>query len=283
MRKILTIIMLLAFRSSAEVWFVPGWRTGFTSRAGSVEIIQAVYPERKVLACTWDSVQPYPEALRNSRAYAALLLDQIIAMPESRRRELILIGHSIGGDMVLDILSKLAKEGKVIHSAALLGAAVPCDDPRIYAALDAVRFEVCSVFNRHDWVLKYLYPLDDDRVAPLGYAGWTGRHPRFFETGSEAKLTGFFNHYAYLYVETWRELVRTLPRRVEVKQSDANFERRPADMIFWQSVETFAGWQLQRHYSGKCRIVDASGIRRASGTADAMRRAFEDVKAQLTR
>ena len=281
MRILIIFLMFLTLRAAGEVWFVPGWRTGFDDRAGCVRILKTIYPDRKIKVCNWDSKQPWRATRINAGEYAALLFAQTAALPDEKLKQLILVGHSIGGDMVLDILSKLSVHGKKIHSASLLGAAVPCDDPRIGNALKAVRFEITNIYNPHDWVLKYLYPLDADAMAPLGYSGWAGSHPRFFEMECEAKRTGFFNHFAYLYLYKLRELMHTLPRRIEVLQDAANKEQLPADGIFWQDVEVFQMWKLQQHYDGRARIIDPAGVRRANGTFSSMRHAFDEVKKQL--
>lgn len=281
MRILVIFFLLLTLRATGEVWFVPGWRTGFDDRAGCVRILRDIYPGKNIKVCSWDSLQPWRVTRQNSREYAALLFAQVVSLPEEKLRELTLIGHSIGGDMVLDILSKLSTGGKKIHSAALLGAAVPCDDPRIGDALDALRFELCNIRNPHDWVLKYLYPLDADRIPPLGYSGWQGSDPRFFETECEAKRFVFFNHFAYLYLEKLQELHHTIPPRVTVIQKDKNREQIPADNIFWHDVETIHSWKLQQHYDGRARILDPTGVRRAQGSMESMRRSFHDVQKQL--
>ena len=280
-RLLIIFLMFFTLRAAGDVWFVPGWRTGFDDRIGCVYILRDNYPGKEIKVCSWDSLQPWRVTRTNAKEYANLLFAQITSLPAEKLQDLILIGHSIGGDMVLDILSKLSADGKKIHSASLLGAAVPCDDPRINDALNAVRFEITNIYNPHDWVLKYLYPLDADVVAPLGYSGWAGSHPRFFEMECEAKRTGFFNHFAYLYLYKLGELLDTLPQQVDVPQGEVNTEQIPADGIFWQDVEVCKKWKLQQHYDGRARIIDPAGVRRANGSITVMRDAFNSVKKQL--
>ena len=201
-------------------------------------------------------------------------------MPEAERRELVLIGHSIGGRIVLNLLNRLAAKGKKVHSAVLLAAVVPCDSPQIPHALDAVRFEICDVSNPGDLILKDLYPLDGDHTAPLGYAGWVGCDPRLIEGVCRHEGGSFLIHFAYLYLEELERMYRALPPRVEV--SSASPPRRPADTLFWQDVEVYGSWRLQRHYDGRsARLLDPDGVRRAAGDNASVRVVFADVKRQL--
>ena len=48
-----------------------------------------------------------------------------------------------------------------------------------------------------------------------------------------------------------------------------------------ETVDTFANWQLQHLSTGMYRIVDPLGIRRASGSEQAMRKSFEVVRSQF--
>ena len=87
---------------SGEVWFVPGWRTGFSSRDGCVRILKDIYPGQNIRVCSWDSLQPWQTAVRNSREFTGKLNQEIMRLDHSRRRDIILVGHSIGGEIVLE-------------------------------------------------------------------------------------------------------------------------------------------------------------------------------------
>lgn len=281
MRRIIIFLLFAAFSASGDVWFVPGWRTGFDGRAGCVKILKDTFPGRKIVVKSWDSRQPWPVANRNSAVFTETLFAELSAMPEAERRELILIGHSIGGRIVLTLLNRLAEQGKKIHSAALLATVVPCDSPLIPKALDAVRFEICDISNPGDLILKYLYPLDGDHAAPLGYAGWVGGDPRLIEGVCRHDDSSFLIHFAYLYLEELERMYRTLPPRVETA-SPASPPRRPADTLFWRDVEVYGNWRLQRHYDGRrTRLLDPDGVRRAAGDDGSVRAVFADVKRQL--
>ena len=281
---IFAAILFLFFTAKAEVFFVPGWLTGFTPRTGSVRILKDIYPGRKISVCSWDSRRSWKITKLNSLNQKDKLLRDIVAMPEQRRENLILVGHSIGAEIVVDILSKLAQRNLKIHSAALLAGALPCDDLRIPAALKAVKNHICCIYNPDDGILKYLYPLDFSGIAPLGSIGWPGKNDRFFEMRSGSPNHTLFNHFAYIYLEALDELMDTIPPNIPdipVEQDQPNTEIKPVDGIFWSDEEIFQNWKLQKHYSGKYRILSPYNIRKAQGREKQIRQSFSKIKSDL--
>ena len=289
MKKILLLFSLWFWPLAAEVFFVPGWRTGFDGRAGCVRILHDAYPGEKITVKSWDSDQPWEICKHNAAEHKEKLLEEIIAMPEENRRELIMVGHSIGAGIVLEILADLNRRGLRVHSAALLGAAVPDDLKDIRKALQALRYHCCIIYNPDDWVLRYLLPMDDAEHIPWGVYGWTESSPRVFEARAASDRWGFFNHFAYIYLEELDRLLDRLPpvaERIAVLQDDENTVRRPADELFWQTEAEYQSWQLQKRVfpwgAEKYRIIDPEGLRRAAGNPEKMRSAFDDVVRQLS-
>ena len=286
MRTIILIcVLFFSLPAMADVFLVPGWRTGFSGRDGCVRIMKDVFPGKKIVVKSWDSLQPWHITKRNARVQTEKLLMEILAMPENDRRELILVGHSIGAQIVVDILCELARRKMKIHSVSLLGGALPDDDPRISGSLEAIRFYCTIVYNPDDWVLKYLFPLDNSMHAPLGLNGWSGSDHRVFEARTHSDRFGFCNHFAYIYLEELDRLMsRIPPERPEVKviQDEINIERVPADNICWDTILSHGGWKLQKNCTGGlCRILDDHCVRRAWGSEDKMRESFADLCRQL--
>ena len=284
MRISFIIFLFASFSVSAEVFFIPGWRTGFDGRDGCVRILKDAYPGKKITVKSWDSLQSWEIAKKNAAAYTQVLQAEILRMPETEQRELILVGHSIGAQIVVDILNELAARKLKIHSMALLAGVLPDNDSRISRSLDAVRFYCCNIYNPDDWVLKYIFPLDNKMHAPLGLFGYAGKDYRMVEARANSDRFGFANHFAYIYLEELDRLLDKLPAvypDVKVKQDLPNIQRRPADMIFWETVLKYGQWQLQKHRNGQFRILDDHGVRRARGNEQNMRKAFDDVCRQL--
>ena len=287
MRFLIFLLMFATLPLAAEVFFIPGWQTGVdSSRDGCVRILKDIFPDETITVQSWDGMDLQWSLVKSKAdAHTQRVLNRVLAMPEAQRRELIIIGHSIGARIAIEVLCELARRNIKIHSSAFLGGAVADDDPRIRRSLDAIRFTCCMVYNPDDWVLKYLYPLGEViGHTPLGLYGWSERDMRVFESRAPKELFGPFNHYAYLYLYELARLYRRLPefREVTVIQDEENEVRHPGDELFWETVDNSGGWQLQKSiYSGKFRILDDHNIRRACGSESKMRESFADVKRQL--
>lgn len=286
MRLFIFLLIFLSLSASAvEIFFVPGWRTGFHNREGCVRILQRTYPGIKITVKSWDSKQPWHVAERNAADYTQVLFNEVLNMPDARRRELILIGHSIGARIVIDVLNQLVEHGKTIHSSALLGGAIANDDPRISQSLKAIRYNCCIVYNPDDWLLKMFFPLVNKLEVSLGEFGWKNTDERVFESRARNELWAFYNHYAYIYLEELERLVPQLPpiEPENIMQDEKNIVRKPADQLYWDDLKIFKGWKLQKNcISGKCRIIDFYGKRRAQGSETKMRAAFTEVEKSLS-
>ena len=283
MKKSVTLLVLFfAFASVAgEVFFVPGWRTGYSSRAGCVRIIRDIWPGMTVTVKSWNSMVGLGEARVNAELYCKTLLAEIIAMPESSRKQLILTGHSLGAAIVLEILAELDKRNLQIRSAALLGAPVANDDSRILRALNAVTENCYNVAFAGDGVLRLLCPLSGTGNA-LGIDGWCYRHPRFIESRVEQSFS-FYHHYAYRYLEALDKLMDSLIA-APVPEIAGGCQPYFYDEtgFFWNTVSEYAGWQLQKHlYNGEFRLLDPRKRIRMTGDGTTLHGVWEQVKSQL--
>lgn len=199
------ISILLCTASGKEVFFVPGWRTGNSSRAGCVRIMRDIYPGYDIDVKSWNSHVALTDAVKNAEICAQKLKKEISAMPESRRKELVLVGHSLGAAVVLDVLDHLAANRLKIAGAALLGTPVASDDPRLPRAMAAVAERCYNVAFAGDTLLQFLYSFNAPG-KPLGVGGSCFKHPRFVEhiEKNEPDLT---NHFAYKYLEVLDKVV----------------------------------------------------------------------------
>ena len=284
---VLFAVMLFA-AGAAEVFFVPGWRTGYTPRTGSVRIINYIYPGMPVSVKSWDSAVPYPLAVQNSGMYTIKLLDEILSMPETRRRELVIIGHSIGAKIVLDVLCVLAEKHLQIKEAVLLGGAFPYDDRRLWSALEAVRDRCINIWSPVDAVLHLLYPLSEGNVA-CGAVGWRFGGKGFYEGYVKSGYFFFNQHYAYLYLEELGRFRLTLPPVAEKVQLKDELPRPwkncAVDRIFWKTIDICHSWRLEEHcLGGSFRIADPEDNQRFAGVDPvAAKKNFDFIRKQLTR
>ena len=72
-RLLIVILIFFSLRAAGDVWFVPGWRTGFDDRIGCVYILRDNYPGKKIKVCSWDSLQPWRVTRTNAKEFANLL------------------------------------------------------------------------------------------------------------------------------------------------------------------------------------------------------------------
>ncbi len=207
MKKLFILLLLIGIFAvnAAEVFFVPGWRTGDSSRAGCVRIMRDIWPGYDISVKSWNSRVALTDAIKNAEHCADLLKKEISSMPESRRKNLILAGHSLGGAVVLDVLDHLAKNKMKIAGAALLGTPAAADDPRLSKIMDALTGNCYNVAFAGDTLLQFLYSFNA-QGKPLGVGGSSFKHPRFVEhiEKNEPDLT---NHFAYKYLEVLDRVV----------------------------------------------------------------------------
>lgn len=199
-----TVVLSIA-ASGKEVFFVPGWRTGNSSRAGCVRIMRDIYPGYDITVKSWNSRVALTDAVKNAESCAEQLKKEITSMPEARRKQLILVGHSLGSAVVLDVLDYLAHHKMKISGAALLGTPVAADDPRLARGIEAVEKMCYNVAFSGDTLLQFLYSFTSPG-KPMGVGGSNFKHPRFVEhiERNEPDLT---NHFAYKYLEVLDRVV----------------------------------------------------------------------------
>ncbi len=201
MKKYLTIycFALLLSLAGKEVFFVPGWRTGDSSRAGCVRIMRDIWPGYDIHVKSWDSNTALADAVDNAGIKAEELKKELAAMPEARRKNLVLAGHSLGAAVVLDVLDYLAANNMSVAEAALLGTPVAADDPKLLRAVNAVRGKCFNVAFSGDTLLKFLYSFKASGL-PLGVGGSKIKHPCLVDHVVN-NAPDFTNHFAYKYLE----------------------------------------------------------------------------------
>ena len=290
MKKALLILILFfisAFVHGYEIFFVPGWNTGYHNRIGCVVRLEKAFPDIPIKVKSWNSKVVYWKARKNAEAYSRDLAQEVINMPEKRRRELILIGHSLGGKIVINVLNALVDKGMSVHKAVLLGAAIKRDDPAIRRSLFAVRTRILNIYNPDDALLRTGFVIGQNA---LGSHSWYYSHPRFVERRATKRKFSPYNHYAYLYIEDLQLFVKELaPLYSKIRlpgekgESVAGKKVINIDDIYWKTTKQHCNWLLQQHYlGGKFRIVDPyCRLRFAIEDAAKAETAFADVCRQL--
>lgn len=153
-----------------EIVFVPGWFTENAQKDVYESRLREIYPSQKISVLSWKSNSfDIKKVLENADAFAGEVYKIIEKKSTAEQSELILIGHSFGGRIVVKTALALAENNITIKQIVLLGAAVDYDiDPG--NLIKCSKEPVINVFSRNDSVLKYLYGNYQKKFA-LGFCG----------------------------------------------------------------------------------------------------------------
>ena len=282
-----------------KVAYIPGWMRCHAGRDEALRTVEDVFPDADVQLWDWDGNVRWSLALENADRVSEQFADEILAMSESDRAALVLVGHSLGGRIVARVLARVARIGKKIRQGVLLGAAIRDDDSDLLDMGGGSKRPVWVVCNPDDTMLKYIYATVGQEGGPaLGTNGAAGALPNCKEIavpediarrtsieadwGAIEMVKEIANHYAAFYLAYLGSLVKGnkhVNSLMLVLQDMPNLDLRVTNAgIWWEELDTWDGWSLQRHIlTGHCRILDKGNIRRAWGAEKRMRLAFEKL------
>jgi len=153
-----------------DIIFVPGWFTEKAQKDVYELPLQEIYPRKKINIFKWQSNSlNVKKVLENADTFAGQLFEIIKEKTTAEQSELILIGHSFGGRIVVKTASALAENNITIKKIILLGAAVDYDVD-LDSIIKCSKEPIINVFSRNDSVLKYLYGNYQKKFA-LGFCG----------------------------------------------------------------------------------------------------------------
>ena len=226
--------------------------------------------------------------LRDVIPTAELLANKIANLSSADQQRLILIGHSLGGNIVIRTLAHLYRRNITINSAVLLAAAIDNMNENILLAIEATREPVCSVVNPDDNAL-FLFQLAEGTPA-LG-------------TGCELKLdrskfwqrytskSSLIGHSSDFYLSQWAAAIndaRKISDQVHVQQPAGSIFNIPVKTLdidrLWTVVDQFMGWKLEKSVvlPSYYRILDSHLKHRAWSVSETeIKRSFNDIKEQI--
>ena len=266
-----------AAKKKQLVIYIHGWEPDENiSYKEDLKALQAVFPEREMEFYDWNAKGSFDQALDLADRTAERLAERISKLPDAERRDLILVGHSLGGRIVIKTMASPCLKGKPIRYVVSLAAAIPHDDPDIAKAIKNSLEPNIVVYNRQDYVLRHMYSFFgenfENALGAFGYA-FPFRHNQLLQheisinvpqTNSlEAYLSKMEKHYAVLYL---RELPGVLARknanpdddtlndstsleaikRIEVIQDRPNTPMKIITEMGGETVDSFAHWKLQK-------------------------------------
>lgn len=197
MTKMKTLVLLLFFVAwmlqAKEVIFIPGWLTENAPMLEEERMLAETFPGCRITIKRWQSGtpmslltaarnnswyelhKPWGEARKKSEQFAEESARYISDMPPELQREVILIGHSLGGRCVVHTAALLRKENIKIDRVILLGAAIHNTDDSLSVCGEISLHQALNLYNYQDSVLRYLYANFERSRA----AGQTGTKKQF--------------------------------------------------------------------------------------------------------
>lgn len=305
-------------RPAPRVIYVHGWMPDPQfSHDGELELLRQIFPSSKIELYQWEAHADFNDCVRRADNAALALSGKIEKLPDGERENIILIGHSLGGRIVIRTMALLAKNNKPVLRGIFLAAAIPHDDPDIAAAIKNSKFANINVFNRQDYILRHLYGICGEGLKnALGAYGYAFPFPRgqmmqFENTSQKEKIISadeyldrLAMHDAVFYISFLQNHADEIksgvknPLAIDDSTAKENIERirvlqdRPnptmkiVDIgVGWETVDSISGWRLQRSntlINGELyRIVDPLDYQRASGNERKMRASFNQIIKQL--
>ena len=218
-------LSLLALAGSPQdrVLYIPGWHRCARGEDEALRFVAEAFPGAEVSAYDWDGNCAWRKARGNADAAAERLADELIALSAEDRERLTLVGHSLGGRIVVRAMARLGRRGLKVRKAVVMAAALPFDDADIadFAAASSAPVEI--VCNEGDTMLKFGYrPFGGEKSAALGAVGvaapFANCRVSFVspETVASAPVAGLWAkvglfrslaaHYAPFYLEHFKQL-----------------------------------------------------------------------------
>ena len=205
------------------------------------------------------------------------LYQDISKKSETERKKLILVGHSLGGRIVIRVLNKLNKKNMKIRQAVLLGAAIENNNSDIPGAVDASIDTVYSFVNPTD---KWL-PFADENRAMLGTGCYDFLDPKRF---CEIQIDSTTSHDSEDYLRKFEFCMSSHNMNqncIIVPQEKRNIPEWFNKSFIWSVVDQCQVWSLYKDKYDNYVIVDDLSFVRARGTNIIMTESFAKVKKQL--
>ena len=278
------------------VWFVHGMVLENESHALPLEKLRQIFPNaQRIELVEWDT-PPIANKLKIgvywndsvpiADKFVNDLAKRVEELSADDQKRLILVGHSLGGRIVIKTAALCARQGITVRQIIAAGAAIDNDDPAVAAAIGVSDETFFNLINPDDYAMG-AYKLSQ-RHYPLGTGYLYTQPPEEF---LEVVVEGTKSHLSSNYFQRLYDgLVENLPLEYEgiivpQESSQIDFPTTGGYLLYdYITLDSCRGWQLQQHrLDGHCRIIDPKGIRRASGHRQEMSCAFEKVRDQLDR
>ena len=161
------------------IWYIPGFNTENDSQEEEVEILRRIFPGSLITSKKWKSNNDFSASKDWAENVAKIWAIDLKNMVPAERKRIILVGHSLGGRIVIRIMAQLREWGLHIRQGILLGAAEDNEltenkeESFLEKAMLASQLPMINIWNRQDMVLRGWYArLTDSNVLAIGTYGY---------------------------------------------------------------------------------------------------------------
>ncbi len=215
---------------------------------------------------------------RNTDKTADRLFRELKSMPASQREKLIIVGHSLGGNIGIKLLTRCARAGIRIRRLILLAAAI-FNDTNLSEAMKASEAPIISLVNTDDFAL-FLFLAWEHKYA-LGTGALLPEHPHFHEiaiprTYSHSSVDYLYEFLRRSRLEDFRSSTIIVPR--------GKYSIVRCSSGAWQTLDFFGDWKLEKNIGSTTpdlfRIVFDENIM-SGGSEYEMLICFNKIKSQI--
>ncbi len=171
MKKSLLIILLagvwLPLFARETVIFIPGWFTEWINYSRHRKLLDELFPGAELQICRWDSNRLWKNAKISAADAVGTLTEMVIS--HNKTENITLIGHSLGGRIILDSAAILSGKNIKVKQIVLLGSAAGIDSRKLTLLQKLSLEPVINICCPKDNILK-LYCQEENEL-PLGFAG----------------------------------------------------------------------------------------------------------------
>lgn len=162
---LLLVVSIVSVLSGKEIIFVPGWMTGGALYRKETALLKKTFPGYQVKIWHWESIKSWFDARSCSEKTSVDVANYIAEMPPEQQKEVILIGHSLGGRCAVHTAHHLKEKNIQIRQIILLGSAINRNDNRVSFCVNVSINPVFNFFCEDDHALE-TYNIAEIYAAP---------------------------------------------------------------------------------------------------------------------
>ena len=231
------------------VWYIPGFGSDMDPQIEVKRLFKQIWPDAEEMTTkSWDPkwnivtvALDWEISKRNTDKTADRLFRELKSMPASQREKLIIVGHSLGGNIGIKLLTRCARSGIRIRRLILLAAAI-FNDTNLSEAMKASEAPIISLVNPDDDALSWFH-FWEFKFA-LGTGALLPEHPHFHEMA--IPRTKSHSSVVYLSEFLQRSILKDF-RSSTIIVPQGKYPKEFYNIGTWQTVDIFGDWTLKKN------------------------------------